>query len=885
MIDVNLLLQAMNAQTTRPLPARAPTREQAAIAAEVPPWSSRATRVPDEDTVRRLMGGAPAIAREARSAIGRDPALSDIRTVFAAHEGLNALRLIAERMAAEDTSTFDRTRLAARFEALVPEVDQFLAGIALDRAVVVRGADLRRAETDPFVRTARTYTTGVVHTGPPDAVMAGLETAAGFTITVRRAGVDTPVFVDFAAISGPRSLDAVVAQANTALEQAGFSTRLERVKIGTARADGFIPGEDFGIRVRGGVAELASFSAPDAQPAVYLVGNTGPEARQVGAITKFSDDGSAPATLFTRRIEADRAPDRVSRPAGATEDIRTAVEPPPLRVRASAATEDGGLVVLAQVEGSVAGQRVLGERDVVLQRRDSQGAVIWTRMIGAEALADGAAVAVGPDGRIAVAGTVTGVLDTNETRRGQDGFLTMFDAAGQQAWTRRIAGVGTEEVTAVAIGADGTVAVAGRSTGSGSAGGADGWLQTFGADGTNGLTQTMASGSAEGITALAATADGFVVALRTDQGGAVRRLDAAGAVVWEQALPDLGGGAISAIAVEGTRIVLSGTVGANADLGAWTPPGPASGERDALLIALDDGVTPQLAWSRRLGGGGDDMATAIRLSGGAVFVAGSTTGGIDGNPMSDRINAFAARLDGATGATSWVRQVSGREGQSGGVGIAVDPAGSSILDRLGLPTGTLRFDEATRVVDRTPARAGDEFFVRIDGGPPRRIVLQADDTFRSLAFRIGRALGLDGTAEVRTRDGADRLGIVPRGDARIELVRGAAGRDATEALGLVPGLVRASPAAQAGRTQTIQPPVIALDFDPTRVPRTREEAEALVDALAASQSRLRTAYRTITQDPAVLAAEQRPGRTGGTVPEALRRQLANYQAGLARLGG
>ena len=86
-------------------------------------------------------------------------------------------------------------------------------------------------------------------------------------------------------------------------------------------------------------------------------------------------------------------------------------------------------------------------------------------------------------------------------------------------------------------------------------------------------------------------------------------------------------------------------------------------------------------------------------------------------------------------------------------------------------------------------------------------------------------------------------------------------------------------------TTSDAPELFALDM-PTSLSLVDEDAATkAMEALEHAMSIVQRAYRDLTMDPALKALLEGPqaGRTGGTVPAYLNSQLANYQAGLARL--
>ena len=133
------------------------------------------------------------------------------------------------------------------------------------------------------------------------------------------------------------------------------------------------------------------------------------------------------------------------------------------------------------------------------------------------------------------------------------------------------------------------------------------------------------------------------------------------------------------------------------------------------------------------------------VNGDDVYVAGETAGGFAGE------TDFAAPVDGFFGRLS-TASVSEAVTQFGGSsnhrasGIALDNAGSSILSRLGLPNGDLFAQDSRTIVSQTTARAGQYFYVEVNGRTRTRtrITLEENDLWNSLATRINKALGLYG---------------------------------------------------------------------------------------------------------------------------------------------
>jgi hypothetical protein len=135
---------------------------------------------------------------------------------------------------------------------------------------------------------------------------------------------------------------------------------------------------------------------------------------------------------------------------------------------------------------------VRGTCDAVLTKLDATGRRLWTRVLGASEAGQGFSVAVGADGRVAVAGAVTGSAEpATRSAGGRDSFVAVFDANGKEQFVRQRGTSADDEARAVAFGADGTLYVGGRSRGAGpdaaNAGGWDGFVVAYDTAGAAGF--------------------------------------------------------------------------------------------------------------------------------------------------------------------------------------------------------------------------------------------------------------------------------------------------------------------------------------------------------------------------------------------------------------
>ncbi|MBI1237181.1 MAG: hypothetical protein GC188_10910 [Alphaproteobacteria bacterium] len=899
--DFSALTGWYQAQTATRLANLAP-RASGASAGEINPAARQGADVLPPWDVRGEITGLDEVSRKAlASGIFFDSRLSefsgtdastDIKSLFAMHQGLRRLYALANEAADKTTIDSRRTFLDRRFSEGLGQLDSFFQDIDLQGVSVLKGEELSKAEAGVAIKRGLSeYTTGILHSGDFDAEVATLTGNVQFTISVKKSGATTPITIDLADMGAtPRNLDNIAAHINSQLEAAEMISRFERVKIGEKDENGIVPGNNFGFKISGASTEVLTFSAPTASPAVYLAGNSGLGDTAAGQVVKLTDLASGtPTSEFSRRLEAGADEITTVKDDG-TE--KTTTESNPLEIADTALGADGALYVLGKTSAGIEGRIVKGESDLVLQKIDSTGKTVWTRTLGAADEAAGASLTVDANGDIVVAGSVQGALGDTTDIGGTDSFVAKFDAAGVEQWLQRFGGTGNDRPAAVTIAADGRIFVAGQAAtafgGEGHQGGAnDGYVRAFNADGTLDFTRRTGAAGDERAEAVAIAADGGLLVASNEDGRAILRkydsADGTSAALWEVDLGDLEDGAIGGLTVDGNDIYFAGSAGSG-----FAPSAPLtapSGGRDAVVVKLTDGATPTTQWTQFVGSDADDSASAVQVSGGTVYLAGKTTGELAGATQNGTRNAFVASLDAATGATGFATQISGRGGVSAATGIAIDPNGDSVLDDLGLPAGTLAYADSRVVTDRTSVREGDFFYLSVDGGRRKKITIDADDTLRAVTFKINAALVLDGSGDVRrTRDG-DVLRITPKPNVTIELFSGSEGRDALAGLGLTAGSVTGKESFLDRDKTSAAPKVFALELSGDLSLANRDRAKAAAKALEDAMNVVQRAYRDLTTPQALkdLLNGEGKGRKGGAAPAYLTAQIANYSAGLARL--
>jgi hypothetical protein len=870
------------------------------------PWQQGSTAPQASDLVKAVLAGRKFIQPDAVQ-LDVKGASEDYRKLFGLYQGINALNALAERADAKGVGSTEKTTLARRFGAGMAEVDAYVDALKLEQLRLVRGEVQTTAKTAVGLKRDKAeYVTGMVHAGAMDAAAPALAGDVRFSLTLKRTNLpDTVIDIDLAAMSGTRSFGNLINHLNDKLTAAGVATRFDRVKLPaetrTVTAGGktvTLPaGPDrWAMKVVGSESEALTFGTPQSADAVYVAQVAGATDKTKGLtpvnqLLKFQTDvGGTPPAAFQAEGEANWVEGRA---------FARTLGPELAAVRATATGADGSVWVLGDVTDTTGGQALQGERDVALLKYDSAGKLLFTRTLGAAEEAQGYALAVSADGKVAVAGSVKGALGGVETSldtKQTDGFVTLYDSEGQELWTRRRGAVLEDEAKAVAFGADGTVFVGGRARsavpGGTAVGGWDGYLQSFaGADGKALSARQFGTAGTDGVTALAVEGSAVVVAGAETGRGVLRRFEVgAGGVLTAGAVRDLGdlqGGSIAGLAFDGAGGLVAAGATRNAALAAGTVNTAHSGGKDGFVARLS--ATLGAAATDRLtyvGGAGEEGVTALAVKGGQVYLAGAATGALPGAPtLLGKSDGFLLRMDAATGAVGWSRRFTGKDGEVAPTSIAVAAGGASVLDRLGLPKGTLDYTESDQVTAATAARAGDQFFIRTrEGAPAKAVTIEAGDTLKTLAVKINRAMGFVATAEVIRESEFDRIRIKPRSERTlVEISPGKGGKDALASLGLSEGVVRhatfdAKTKADVATEESRKVYGLKLGRDlnlssAEQVKHAMAELQTAMVAIRKAYSDLRTANTPKSAQPIT-----------GEAPKYLQGQLANYHAALQRLG-
>lgn len=848
-----------------------------------PPWQKRSANTP-------LSAQAAAI-RSLPTLIDRAPLNNrmlppDLQTSFVAYKALDRLRVLAELSAKTGTSQPERTALAKVFDSGMEDLQAFLAGAPSDKVQLAFGRPTRRAESfSVLAAPTSSKLEGAGLLTDRSAALPGLVGNEVLKVSLSKNGVTDVVTVDLATTSQPPTLDSVATALNSAIAAVPM-----RNLDGSAVVDGA------GVAVPKYLSRFAVARGPDKwgmtldAPGIEKVALDQVGAPDALIVASGATAAGAPSTTRILRFDdptAVLAQKTLGTIAGIDRDAsaRAALAPPPPVVKGVtpvpttvfAATTASAIVTDAQgfsfVVGTTAGDLGTnlsnGENDLFLTKLDSEGKAVWQRTLGTGS--SGAAVALAANGDIVVAGTVSGSFDGS---LGDDGDLLVvrFNAAGDELFATAIRSVADEQASAVAIGADGTIFVGGKS----STGGGDAFVARIDATGTLQERRTIDSGGTDAIAGLAVDGAGDLLVLTRESGTAtVRRLDG-------QALAtDLG--AISLGAADARAIAVSATgqiaiAGATSGVLSGTQVNATGGGRDGFVARIDSALAR--ADVTYLATAGQDEVDSVAFMNGALYVGGRTTGDLGGTRRGT-VDGFISRIDAASGAIQNSRQFGESMAGTEPVRIAAASGGGGIISKLGFARGTLNNDISPRLDSQTSLRAGDEFSIRI-GSTARRIVIKPDETLASLADQIRKITGTKAIVTTPKVGAGTALRIDAKPGAPVELLAGPDGKDALAKLGLDPvrlsaliPLPKTAPKVQPGGT-------FGLALSESLTIASPTDAAAALKEVKAAISFTQTAYRSLYWD-ANKEAIVNGSRGGGGGSPYQQKQLAMYQDALSRI--
>ncbi|MFN7263734.1 MAG: hypothetical protein ACK5T5_02235, partial [Phenylobacterium sp.] len=450
------------------------------------PWLPEARPNPANDSnllskaAKEALRGASFI-NEGAAKLDLPKASKDYKKLFALYNGLQTLSQLVEDAQSKVTSKTAAAELNRVFKKGVAEVVDYAKSAQFEAVRLSLGEVSSSAASTSAARTAApAYQTPPLVATDQNAVSDALQGDVKFTMSIVRSGVTKNINVDLTSLApADRTLPNFVNLVNTQLQAEGLTSRFESKRV---------PGQERTISAGGKTISLVKDPDSwalnlklDASETVTLIPVTTVPAVYIAQKAGNPDPDGKPTTkdgvLTNQLLKFQTGPDTLSPPnvlqssQGLVEGQvwSRSIDAALTSVRSMKTLADGSVLILSDVTSESSGQQIRGDRDVVLQKFDSAGKLLFSRDLGASDEAFGMSMAVAADGRIAIAGKVKGVLEGAKTgpiseTKGDvtDSFVTVFNAAGEEVWTQRRGSVGDDEATHLAWDSSGKLYVAGN---------------------------------------------------------------------------------------------------------------------------------------------------------------------------------------------------------------------------------------------------------------------------------------------------------------------------------------------------------------------------------------------------------------------------------------
>ncbi|MCK5040795.1 MAG: SBBP repeat-containing protein [Sphingomonadales bacterium] len=917
-LDANLLSSALESQLAVQIAPQLKNFDESKLPSDrdpsiIAPWQLNS----NEDSLASRI----AQVRTMDKFVDIDPRLSGIQlaqgdktsqNLFAMYRALDALKTIAQYAAEANTLSSSLPRLDTQFQQGLQEIKDFLPTAELGKISMFFG-NRQSSVTAPIGLGSDTavFETKVIQTGTSDDPLANIVGNEQFTIKMVHNGTTTVnVNIDLANITGTISVNSVVDYINTeiAAQAPTFQTSFEVKKDANY---------DFSIGISGSSLETVEFIAVAAEPALYVASDftsyTNPT--EVGTLTKLSDAESIDPTRATSTTVAgtDTEATAIAKQIGIDEaaaddsEVEETGDVAATTTTSGIATDSQGFIyVLGQTQGDLDDQfNGATGNDVFLNKYNSLGELVDSKLVGAGGDASAYSIMVDSSDNVIIAGQTSSSLLSTDAVSGLDSFVTKYDRTGKEIFTYQLDTVATDFASSLAVDASGDIYVGGTTSGainstSGFGGVRDGMIIKLG--GTTGTvldTQLLGGAGNEQIKSIAISgAGGVIVTLVEDGNAIIRNLDATDLSVenYNLSLGDIGSGEITDTYIDNDQLYIVGYTDNTAldAAGSATIVNAHAGATDGFVFSTQLNATDTTQnYLTYVGGAGTDKINDVTFANGNLYVAGGTSGSVNGETTSGINDSFVASLDAATGAVNYVEQFGQSLGTSAATGVAFVSSGTSVLNNLGLPSGQINISETRTLVDQTSLRTGDSFFISVNGGTKRRVTIDADDTVASLVVKINAISTTYLKAEEITGENGDTLKISAVRGATIELFAGDKERDALSKMGMEAGKMMS-----AEILANIDPDPFTINDDDLGGVFSfslstglkvldKTTAKYAITKLETAISNLQRAYRSLVVDPTKLKLleDAKLDRSVGTAPAYLTARIANFQDALNRLQG
>lgn len=848
------------------------------------PWDSSVVKADTVKTATKTLNTPSLFSGGLGGGAGSGVKSENDRELFLLYNAVDKLKSLADYATSSTMTDKMREKVQARIEKGLAEIDEQCRKNGLDAATLISGKKYSSLKTDKLGSTLTTYTTDILTTGDENTVPAQFLGDVKFSVSVTEDNVTKSVDIDLSGMgSTTRTVGNVSNYINQQLSSIGVETRFSRVETTkTSTVKGIADTKQQSFKVTVGNGETVTFGAAstDTETAIYVAGaatyNTS-SSSSTTTTTTSSEDEIVQSVLSRIDLSSDGSTEKVSSTAF------TATEG--LNLKAMTKDNDGNIYVIANIDGTYTNANTLeyaakDSKDVVLQKIDTAGNVVWSRSLGSEASATGYSIAVSDDGTVAIAGSVNGLGDSQKstTGNGIDSFVSTFDADGKDLWYYQKGAYGTDQALDLKFDDSGNLLVLGKTSmaygGADTNGGTDVYVQSFNSSGAVNYTKTLGTSGNDVPVGIEINGTQAYVAWNTETEGHISRLDTA---TGDFAAADYLSSNNGVATISGLEIDASG----NAIISGSSSLGSVNDQiRGINLLTGTTTFTEDLAGTPVRNFSVDGNLVNVALEGTTDELAEDTEARqtlLKGFSLSDGSQIYSVAALGEADSNVTVISTQNQ---------------SKSLQALGLPQGELSFDNTKSLTDLTGLRAGDYFYVSVNGKTDRKITISQDETLTSLQTKIKKYLGSNGTVSVSGSNGNKYLSISAKNANTIELKSGSANADALSQLGIDEGFITNGTIASTTSVSDSKnsTPIVALELPDTVDTSDKAAATLLSSQLTSVLSRIRTAYRAISTDPDMVAARleskasAKSSKTGSAAAvAAYNSKAAQYAAALAKI--
>jgi trimeric autotransporter adhesin len=876
-------------------------KAQFTLAETTPPWKQATATGSASAQIASILASRTIIDKTSGST---DILPDDIKTSFTAYKALEKLRVLAEAASATTASNALRTQYEKAFAKGLSDLQTYLTTAPSDKVNLAFGKPSSTAQSSKLAATEAYEADGKGLVSKRSDAIPNLTGQEQFSVKLSRGTLAETFTVDLSQGTQPPTLDSVVSQLNSAISstliyKADGTPQLDAegdpVTRWSARFEPVYSGGKWGLKLEtpDGLEQVSLDQVGAKDSLVVATGQTALDAPTATQVFRLNDPNGANARVTMGTISAlDRDATEQNTLAGKTTTVTTTSTDMDGKIKTSttktsnvyAATDAAAVATDAQgysyVVGTTAGDlganRSDGDNNLFLTKMDGAGNVVWQRSLGASGSSTGAAVSVGADGSIVVAGTVTGGFNGVTSGDG-DMVVAKYAANGDEKFSTVVRSGGIDAAKAVAVGADGSVYVGGRTaTGKG-----DAFVARIDATGKIAERRTIDSGGTDQINALAIDADGNLLAVVSQDGDASVRKLKASALATDLGSIALGTADVRAIAVAGDGTIAVG--GATSAALSGTQVNTKNTGRDGFVARIDSALSG--ASVTYLGSAADDQVDSIAFLGGDLYAGGRTTGDLAATRRGPT-DGFVARIDAVTGVIGNTSQFGQALLRTEPVRIAADKGGANAISALGYGRGAINPAVSEKLTTQTTVRAGDYFSIKADGGAVRKVAIEAGDTLKSIATRIQGMIGASkGTVTATAIDGVQQLRVTMKPGHELELIPGGTDTDALAKLGIEPQRI-ATQATLSSSAPKVRPGGnFGLDLTEALSLSSLDNAKVAMKKVEEAISMTQTAYRSLYWDDgkARMVDGVKNAATGTQSTARETAQLANYQAALTRL--